>query len=175
MQLVAQGVECPEVYGDPALLLPRFLPTPHAPRYDVGVVPHYIDKRSAWLEKIAHDPRVRILDIEAGVSEFVEEVNSCAVILSSSLHGLICADAYRIPTVWIALSDEIIGGEFKFRDYRLSTGDARMEVIRVERETSLGKIVAAASLSPLNIDLTKLLLACPFLSAEIRHKVLETA
>lgn len=42
---------------------------------------------------------------------------SCKCILSSSLHGLIFADALGIPNRRIVLSDEIIGGDLKFDDY----------------------------------------------------------
>jgi hypothetical protein len=38
-------------------------------------------------------------------------------VLSSSLHGLIAADALGVPNAWIGLSDALRGGDFKFRDY----------------------------------------------------------
>ena len=40
-------------------------------------------------------------------------------IVSSSLHGLICSDAYNIPNLWL---DEykLIEGDFKFKDYFVS-------------------------------------------------------
>lgn len=37
------GHPCPEVFGDPALLLPQFLPAAGVIDYEVGVVPHYVD------------------------------------------------------------------------------------------------------------------------------------
>ena len=39
------GVSCPEIYGDPALLLPRLLPGAQArPVRRYGVIPHHFDK-----------------------------------------------------------------------------------------------------------------------------------
>ena len=51
----------------------------------------------------------------------LEHICSCRAVVSSSLHGLVCADAYGIPNVWLdefALEE----GHFKFRDYFASQG-----------------------------------------------------
>ena len=49
----------------------------------------------------------------------VDYIYSCDIILSSSLHGIIIADAYNIPNIWL---DEfpLNEGHFKFKDYFLS-------------------------------------------------------
>jgi pyruvyltransferase len=41
----------------------------------------------------------------------------CKIVLSSSLHGLVLADSFQIPNKRIVLSNNIIGGDFKFKDY----------------------------------------------------------
>ena len=41
----------------------------------------------------------------------------CKFILSSALHGLICADSLNIPNKHIILGNDVIGGEYKFKDY----------------------------------------------------------
>lgn len=170
--LLKQGIDCPEVYGDPALLLPRFYNPDGPKRYSVGIIPHYIDKGHPCLERYSHDPQVLILDIESGIKDFVLSVKSCEVILSSSLHGLICADAYGVPNVWVQFSDDVIGGDFKFRDYRLSIGAEDPKPLRINEKTDLLFVVSKAVLNPLHIDLRKLILACPFLSETLRHEVL---
>jgi pyruvyltransferase len=170
--LVKQGVECPEVYGDPALLLPRFFNPGARKRYSVGIIPHYIDKGHPWLDRWRRDPQVLLLDIESGIQEFVRSVKSCEAILSSSLHGLICADAYGVPNAWVQLSDEVIGGDFKFRDYRLSIGAGEPVPIRISMDTELAAAVAKAEHRKLGIDLRKLILACPFLSDTLRCEAL---
>lgn len=169
--LIKQGAECPEVFGDPALLLPRFFNPRVQQSFAVGIIPHYVDKTHPWLEQQARDPQVKVLDIEADIQQFVRDVKSCEVILSSSLHGLICADSYGIPNAWIRLSDGVVGGNFKFRDYRLSIGATEPEVLNISLDTRLNSLVRVAEIHELAIDLRKLILACPFLSNDLRKEV----
>ncbi|WP_161984365.1 polysaccharide pyruvyl transferase family protein [Mariprofundus erugo] len=171
--LLKQGIGCPEVYGDPALLYPRFFNPEIPKKYSVGIIPHYIDKQNPWLERYRNDPAVLVLDIESGINDFVCALKSCEVILSSSLHGLICADAYGIPNTWIRFSDDVVGGDFKFRDYRLSIGADEPSPILMSENVSLASVVDQADSNSMNIDLRKLLLSCPFLSENIRQEVLE--
>jgi pyruvyltransferase len=118
---------------------------------------------------------VRIIDVASGITEFVRAVKSCEVLVSSSLHGLICADAYGVPNAWIQLSDQVIGGDFKFQDYRLSIGEHEPAAIRPDLGMALCRVTNKAALHPLRIDLRKLLLACPFLSERLRAEVLSRA
>ena len=109
----------PEVYGDPALLLPRLIqPSIGDSRHPVGIVPHYLD----YDVVSATDHGALLIDVRAPWQTVVDQINSCDVILSSSLHGIIVAEAYGIPAVWIKITDKIVGGSFKYRDYYLSTG-----------------------------------------------------
>lgn len=160
----AYGWEVPEVYGDPALLYPRYF-TPRAPRQQgqIAFVPHY-----------QHVPHFRGLGAEnislARVAEDVETVVStiatAEVCVSTSLHGIIFAQAYGVPWVWLNVQDnELKGGEFKFEDF-FSTLDpsavARYDT-RVEElgYLDLEKVASTASLPALRIDLDALEAAFP--------------
>lgn len=115
------GIYCPDVFCDPALLLPRIVKPSKVKKWKVGITPHYIDKPLLKNIKIDYpESSFRIIDIESSISNIVEEITSCDYILSSSLHGIIAANAYNIPAVWLELSDNIAGGKFKFHDYLLS-------------------------------------------------------
>ncbi len=121
-RLMELGMACPEVYGDAALVLPKFYqPATRIIKYRVGIIPHYIDKDNSQLDFFRQQPDVCIIDVMSGIEEFVDQLCACEVIVSSSLHGLIAADAYGIPRVWMKLSDKIAGGDFKFMDYFSST------------------------------------------------------
>lgn len=161
--LLDSGIPCPEVYGDPALLLPKFF-NPNIPEIcDVGVIPHYVEKNHSWIVRLRDQPGVNVIDIESGLEEFVRQVKSCRVIVSSSLHGLICSDAYGIPNVWIKLTDDVIGGDFKFRDYRLSIGAPDPIPLIVTENMTAIEIGTHAVKYQVNLDLNRLMNACPFL------------
>lgn len=164
-------IKCPEVYGDPALLLPLFFDPQVEVKYKVGIIPHYVDKNNLWVKKYQDSPGVLIIDVEGDIWDFVRAIKSCEVIVSSSLHGLICADAYGVRNSWIQLSENIFGGDFKFRDYLLSIGVNQLSGTKIQIDTDIDNVIIKASNHVINLDLRKLLLACPFLSESLRLKV----
>jgi pyruvyltransferase len=161
-KLLNAGFECPEVYGDPALLYPRFYqPRKTKRRYKIGIIPHYIDKNNPWLKQFKKDPSVLIINILGkNVNKFVDDVNRCDMILSSSLHGIICGDAYGIPSYWIKLSDNVQGGGFKFNDYFRSVNRPDTLPIIIEDTTKLSDMKFHNY--KISIDLDLLYNECPF-------------
>lgn len=163
-KLLKLGIQCPSVYGDPALLLPRFLHAkPGNRRYKLGIIPHYIDKAAPIIDQFEHyDDDVLIIDICSGIPDVVNAICNCDMVASSSLHGLICADAYGVPNVWLEFSDKIVGGRFKFFDYLLSVGRFEDSPLAVTCETSVEEILNHCRGSRPDIDLESLWAACPF-------------
>ena len=162
--LMKQGIYCPEIYGDPGLLLP-FIHTPVSKRkYRLGLVPHYVDKDSSTVRylKERYKEEILIINVQDKWEKVVEDVNSCEAIASSSLHGVIAADAYGIPSLWIKLSDRVLGGNFKFRDYILSVGRKQMEPFLLHEEHKLIDILNSFEDYKIQISLDKLLDSCPF-------------
>lgn len=168
--LLESGIDCPEIFGDPALLLPFFYNPKIVKKYRIGIIPHYIDKDHPWIIEQMKSPDVLIIDVQGDIFEFVRMVNSCRVIVSSSLHGLICADSYNIPNVWIKLSNntDAIGGDFKFHDYFLSVNNCIPQCIKVSNKTQIAEIISSTAVNLKDIDLKKLVLSCPFLDEKIR-------
>src|SRR5690606_18195137 len=84
-----QKIDCPSVYGDPALLLPKIYNPIIQKKYKYGIIPHYVDKQNYILQNLTAD--VRIIDVMCGTNwkKFINEMLECEYIISSSLHGLI--------------------------------------------------------------------------------------
>lgn len=112
-----RGSEVPRVYGDPALLMPLVYDPEIEVKHKIGVIPHYVDKP---LVNVNEDEL--FIDIQKSWVTVVRQIKSCEVIISSSLHGLILAEAYGKPARWVRYSNKIIGGNFKYHDYLLGTG-----------------------------------------------------
>jgi len=162
-KLLELGVSCPEVYGDPALLMPKFYQPKNLKKVKLGIIPHYVDQDNPWIKKIASNKDVKIIDIRGGHFDFIDQVYSCEYIASSSLHGIIVADAYGIPSTWLKLSNKIIGGNFKFDDYFASVGRNEETSLIVNPNTSINEIMANFKTYSLEIDLDKLIEACPLI------------
>jgi pyruvyltransferase len=115
--LLNQGYEVPEVYGDPALLLPDYYAPVIEKKYKFGIVPHYTDYKKV-LQEYKDQKEVLIIDL---MTNDMEEVTNlflqCDRIISSSLHGVIVSHAYQIPAVWVKFSDKLFGDGIKFQDY----------------------------------------------------------
>ena len=139
------GISCPEVYGDPALLLPLVYKAsppalPHregaSKKYRLGIIPHVVDQQHPVIREIKEKYADEILVIDLAHYEkwtdVIDQICSCDCILSSSLHGLIVSDAYQIPNCWIELTGRISGGHFKYYDYASSVERSFGKPIKIE-------------------------------------------
>ncbi|NER80224.1 MAG: polysaccharide pyruvyl transferase family protein [Leptolyngbya sp. SIO1D8] len=162
------GVDCPAIYGDPALLYPRFYHPGLNPKYKLGIIPHYLDYRSPILKKFRNDSNVLILDIKAGIEKFVQNLCSCQHLVSSSLHGLIMADAYGIPSKWIRLSDRLPGTGLKFQDYYASIGCLDVDSFQFHEDVSTQQLYDLCKIHKITLNLDDLLSACPFRDCKLK-------
>lgn len=126
-EMMKKGIEVPEIYGDPALLFPRIYDPSSVIRkkWKLGIIAHYIDYTDQnVVDRLNELERqgVRIINITAGAFHFIDELVSCEMVVSSTLHGLIMSDAYSVPNARIKLTDKITGGDFKYNDYYQSIG-----------------------------------------------------
>ena len=108
--------------GDPGLLA-NLVFKPSKYRSDkIGIVPHYVDAQHPSIQGIDKNPNFLIIDPLDKPSEVIRKITSCKFILSSSLHGLIVADSFNVPNIHMPLSKNVVGGDYKFRDYYSATG-----------------------------------------------------
>lgn len=160
-KLIENGIECPKIYGDPTFLLPQIYEADVEKNYELGLIPHYKDKKEKTIGRLNAEG-VRIIDIFSDETEFIDEVNRCKCILSSSLHGLIIADAYGLKSKWIKLSDNLYGDDFKFKDYYYSIGVKNESPLVITSTTSKDDLMAECWKKKMDIDPQELLNACPF-------------
>lgn len=111
--LLKSGGYCPEIYGDPALLLPLFCDESKK-EYDLGIVPH-MKEYEMVKNKYPNHHVINLNNIDP--IKVAKEITKCRSIISSSLHGIICSHAYNIPCAWVKFSDIIIGDDTKYKDH----------------------------------------------------------
>ena len=105
-----------------------------------------------------------MIDICGDIEEVVEEVVACDCIVSSSLHGIICADAFGVPAFWLQVSDKPKGDGFKYLDYFSSVGRPDSQPIRVDSRTTRAKVERSFFHYNTHIDLERLWSECPLRS-----------
>jgi hypothetical protein len=116
--------------GDPGLLVSRLLRRPPV-RWRVGLVPHgHHRSHPAVLALAQRYPRdVHVVNVHGRTGHVVREIAACRYVISSSLHGVVVADAFGIPAAWTSLEPDLPGGAFKFRDHETVVGDDRFLVL----------------------------------------------
>ena len=115
--LLKDGYEVPAVYGDPALLLPRYFNPIVTKKCKYGIVPHYDDYKimAHWFQ---NNDSIRVIDLMTDdIESKTVELLECERIISSSLHGIIVAHTYGIPAVWQRFSNKVFGDDIKYQDY----------------------------------------------------------
>lgn len=111
------------VLADPGLLANELIQLPDK-EYNLGIIPHWTDKELAHRpEFLKYNPK--IINVADNPLKVIEEIAKCKKIISSSLHGIVLADAFNIPRR-IEISPTVLakpkqeGGLFKWEDYSAS-------------------------------------------------------
>lgn len=118
--LMDYGFNVPEVYGDPAILMPEiYQPTTVGKCAKYGLVLHKDYDASKAFSDAELGGDVLSLDIRTDdYASFLGGLTSVERVISSSLHGVILAEAYGVPAVLLKPQTDII----KYYDYYYSTG-----------------------------------------------------
>ena len=110
------GYVIPEVFGDPALLLPEYF-TPNIIKKDRGVlVPHW--SQFKLFENLSIDT-IQLVNVGDDAHKVVSDIANAKFCIATSLHGIIVAQAYNVPWVWLNIKDKPLhsGKHFKFHDF----------------------------------------------------------
>lgn len=119
--LMKFGHKCPEVYGDPAILMPLIYEADidesgGGKIFDVSIIPQLVTE--GGIRKKYPDAHIISMNTN-DYKSVIDQIVQSKLIISSSLHGLILSDVYRVPSVWYRGVGEII--DFKYKDYYAST------------------------------------------------------
>jgi len=138
--------------GDPGLLVPMLYSKKQQKKYVLGLIPHFVDKDDERIRRLwaTYPNDVAIIDVQQKPKTVISKIRQCEHILSSSLHGLITADAFGIPNAWICLSDKVIGSGFKFHDY-VSAFDSHIEPNLITGKESLSSLIKLTKLRVNNL------------------------
>jgi len=167
--LIENGIECPQVYGDPALLLPRYYHPNVVKKFKLGVVIHYYDAENTLLKRFEKWEGVKLIYLFGYKkwTDVIDEILSCERIASSSLHGLVVSEAYKIPKCWVEFQGPLNGIEknrFKFFDFYASIGVENIMPVKMENFENIQDFLKIYSQLPPSkgLPLEKLLESCPF-------------
>ncbi len=111
------GKNCPEIYGDPAVLMPFvFEPVIQKREYDVSLILHY--KFNDF--SIPNSKKINTINIlTTDYKDFITQIVKSSLVISSSLHGIILAETYGVPAILLLKENYIT---FKYEDWYYSTG-----------------------------------------------------
>jgi len=159
--LLAAGHDCPEVFGDPTLLAPLVFPRQRKPKFRAGVVPEH--PRIGQFRQRKFDDGVTFIPPSLNIEDFVTQLCECDLIITSSLHALILADAYGVPAVPLVHPPHQALG-FDFEDYLASTGRTGRYILDSERIDIAHAEQLAQELGAAVVNLDPLLQAFPYSS-----------
>lgn len=104
--------------ADPGILIGRIFTRRTPPRRDVLVVPHYVDRDLAARHV---RPGTRAVDVLGDPAALVDAIAGARLVITSSLHAMIAADALGVPHL-VSIHPRVVGGAWKFEDYASAFG-----------------------------------------------------
>jgi Polysaccharide pyruvyl transferase len=163
----ARGIVLGDIpLGDPGFLIRKVAErwSQVQKKYRLGIAAHYVDRTNPWVQSLLTCPDVADLNVHADPESFLATLAACEVVASSSLHGLIFAEALGVPNVWIELSDKVHGGGFKFRDWFSLAERPQHEAVAPESTGGMAGLIEKAALHDMRIEADSLIGSFPWLS-----------
>jgi pyruvyltransferase len=141
--LMQRGIQVPEVYGDPGILAPLFYPKALFDTYPSDtlpptpiIIPH-MNEPSTLADSFTNCKVVSAMQTPV---EFIHDIISSSLVVSSSLHGIVLAEAYGIPAhLVMPKSDET---EFKYSDYYLGTGRENFRIFQSYEDALEAEVIS---------------------------------
>lgn len=147
------GIEAPEIYGDPALLFPYLFPEfkrKKNPEHEYVVIVHYLD-----IPYFINDESSCIIHSTEPWYKVINAILNSKFVISSSLHGIILAEAYGIPARLLRMTES--EPLFKYVDYYEGTGRPEFTFA-----TSIEDALLMGGEPPFQCDVEQIYNAFPF-------------
>ena len=119
-------------------------------QHDYAIIPQYVTEGSVR-QKYPDD-----FIISMNTNDYktvIDQIVSCKKIITSSLHGIILAEAYGVPAVWYRGLEEKVN--FKYKDYYYSTGRHDIPMLTTIEEALATEPLPIPDLSALQQGLIK--------------------
>lgn len=110
--LEKRGIEVPEIFGDPGILSSLYFPRASIQDLEYLVIPHMNENKYKFCTS-------NVLETKGSVTQFMSTIVRAKKVISSSLHGIVIAESFGIPSV--LLKNDNGEGDEKYFDYYLGT------------------------------------------------------
>lgn len=153
--LINAGYKCPDIYGDPAMLMKELYDPEIKITNDFGIIPHISERDHPIILDLLKRYDLKMIDIGLGHTEFIDALKSVKYVISSSLHGLIMADTYGIPNTKVDLpGPQYKGSNWKYADYFASVDRPMIFGHMLTENVDINQIIKKSYFnSNINIDL----------------------
>lgn len=101
--------------GDAAILLRTLNIPAREKRYDISYMPHFESAMVGSWEAVCHKAGVHLIDPRWPVERILNDVLSSRLLVSEAMHGVIVADALRVP--WLAIEPLDPNHRAKWQDW----------------------------------------------------------
>lgn len=122
--LLDLGIVCPEIYGDPTLLLPLLFPEfkkTQNPSHAYIIIPHFSDE-------YLYVDNPHMVSVKEDWKTVVEKILDSRFVISSSLSGVIVAEAFGIPArLLIVENASNTENLVKYQDYYQGTNRSQFK------------------------------------------------
>lgn len=127
--------------GDPGILS-KYLVQPQKKRIKVLIMPHIVHRGCAEIMHLKNEMAgARVADLTQNPIQILKDISSSDIVISSSLHGLICADSLGVANIRLDLSRGLKGGDYKFNDYNTSLNRLDCKIHGVEKEGEIKSLL----------------------------------
>ncbi|MBW3138189.1 polysaccharide pyruvyl transferase family protein [Ferrimonas balearica] len=136
--LSKQGGQAPDVFGDPAIVMPKLLPMPKVEKNGRVALVRHFSHLSLDIELAEGMDELSILSSSpSDIEKFIAELNNYSAVVTSAMHCYIICQSYGIPAalvVWDEVKENVAGDGMKYHDYALGAGVTPLSPLAIDKD-----------------------------------------